>query len=138
VPRGGRQVRTTPRQVEAVLRCRPQAPRAKKLRAIINGDTPVTLSEIERIAFELVRAARLPLPEASRIASGRRVDLRWPGRLTVEIGSYRFHNSRHSWERDHERRREARGRGEEFRCYTWTDITELPAATIAEIARVLG
>jgi hypothetical protein len=66
------------------------------------------------------------------------VDLRWPGKLTVEIDSYQFHNSRHSWESDHQRRREARARGEEFRRYTWTDLTDLPGATIAEIERLLA
>lgn len=129
---------TTPRQVEAVLRRRPRAPGASKLRAIMRGDTPVTLSELERIAVELVRGAGLPLPETNRAAGGRRVDLRWPGRLTVELDSYKFHNSRHSWERDHERRREARARDEEFRRYTWTDLTDGPEATVAEIARLLG
>src|SRR4051812_34838479 len=39
----GVKYRTTPRQVEAVLRRRPNAKGAKKLRAIISGDTPVTL-----------------------------------------------------------------------------------------------
>jgi hypothetical protein len=129
----GVKYRTTPRQVEAVLRGRPNAPGAKKLRAVMRGDTPVTLSEMERIAFALLRGAGLPLPQTNRVASGRRVDLRWPGRLTVELNSYQFHNSRHAWERDHARRREARARGEEFRTYTWTDLTEEPEAMIAEV-----
>jgi hypothetical protein len=92
---------------------------------------------MERIALALVRGAGLPPPEANRVASGRRVDLRWPGRLTVELNSYQFHNSRYAWERDHERRREARARGEEFRTYTWTDLTEEPAPMIAEIQRLV-
>lgn len=129
---------TTPRQVEAVLRRRPTAPGAKKLRAIMRGDTPVTLSELERLAVDLVRAAGLPPPQANRIASERRVDLRWPGRLTVELDSYRFHNSRHSWERDHQRRREARARGEEFRRYTWTDVTEEAQAMLGELRNLVA
>src|SRR4051812_18782951 len=99
---------TTPRQVEAVLKRRPNAPGGKKLRAVMHGETPVTLSEMERLALAGVREAGLPRPQANRVASDRRVDLRWPGRLTVELNSYKFHNSRHSWERDHQRRREAR------------------------------
>lgn len=103
----------------------------------MRGDTPVTLSEMERLAFARLRDAGLPLPEANRVASGRRVDLRWPGRPTVELGSYQFHNSRHAWERDHARRREARARGEEFRPYTWTDVTEHAEAMIAEVRRLV-
>lgn len=133
----GVRYRTTPRQVETILRRRPNAPGARKLRAVMHGDTPVTLSELERLAFEALREANLPLPEANRVASGRRVDLRWPGRLTAELASYRFHNSRHSWERDHQRRREARARGEEFRNYTWWDVTEGRADMIAEVRALL-
>src|SRR3954469_24308192 len=128
----GVKYRTTPRQVEAVLKRRPTAPGAKKLRAILGGDTPVTLSEMERLALAGVREAGLPPPQANRVASARRVDLRWPGRLTVELTSYQFHNSRHSWERDHERRREARARDEEFRTYTWVDVTEQRDEMIVE------
>jgi hypothetical protein len=129
---------TTPRHVDAVLKRRPNAPGSKKLRAIMRGDTPVTLSKMERLAFARISAAGLPLPEANRIASERRVDLRWPGLLTVELLSYRFHNSRYAWERDHARRREARARGEEFRAYTWTDVTEEAGPMVAEIRRLVS
>jgi hypothetical protein len=134
----GVKYRTTPRQVEAVLRTRPNAPGAGKLRAIMSGDTPVTLSEMERAAFEALREADLPLPEANRVASDKRVDLRWPGRLTVELNSYQFHNSRYSWEQDHGRRRQARARGEEFRVYTWWDVTDGRTEMIAEIRGLLA
>jgi hypothetical protein len=133
----GVKYRTTPRHVEAVLRRRPNATGRRKLQAVMRGETPASLSELERLAFELVRGARLPLPEMNRVASGRRVDLRWPGRLTAELQSYQFHNSRHSWERDHQRRREARRRGEEFRSYTWYDVTEGQTAMIAELRELL-
>jgi hypothetical protein len=133
----GVRYRTTPRQVERILARRPNTTGAGKLRTVMRGDTPVTLSEMERIAFALLRDAGLPLPQANRVASGRRVDLRWPGRLTVELNSYQFHNSRYAWERDHARRREARARGEEFRPYTWTDLTAEPEAMIAEVRRLV-
>src|SRR3954468_2283886 len=134
----GVKYRTTPRQVEAVLKRRPNAPGARKLRAIMHGDTPVTLSEMERLALAGAREAGLPPPPANRVASDRRVDLRWPGRLTVELNSYKFHNSRHAWERDHQRRREARARGEAFRSYTWWDVKTGRDEMFAEIAEVLG
>jgi hypothetical protein len=129
---------TTPRHIEAVLKRRPNARGAKKLRAIMSGETPVTLSEMERVCFEVLRASGLPLPEANRVASERRVDLRWPGRLTVELDSYRYHNSRHSWEQGMRRQREARARGEEFRRYSWTDVTEETDEMVTEIRRLLS
>jgi hypothetical protein len=134
----GVKYRTTPRQVGTVLKRRPNARGARRLRAVMSGDTPVTLSEMERVFFEVLRPTGLPLPEANRVASGRRVDLRWPGRLTAELDSYRFHNSRYSWEQGQRRQREARGRGEEFRRYSWTDVTDEVEAMVADIRQVLG
>ena len=74
----------------------------------------------------------------NRPAGGRRVDCRWPEqRLTVELDGYRFHNSRHSWEQDRRREREARARGDEFRRYTYGDVTEDPTLMLAELRTLL-
>ena len=52
-----------------------------------------------------LRQAKLPLPKTNKPAGGKRVDCRWEKeKLTVELLSYQFHNSRYSWEQDHERR----------------------------------
>ena len=67
------------------------------------------------------------------------VDRRWPDRrLTVELDSYRFHHSRHAWEQDRRRERDARAHGDEFRRYTWADVFEQPAPMLAELHRLLG
>jgi hypothetical protein len=80
----------------------------------------------------------LPLPLTNRPAGGRRVDCRWPEhQLTVELDGYRFHNSRHSWEQDRRREREARARGDDFRRYTYGD-TEHPAMLLAELRTFFG
>jgi predicted transcriptional regulator of viral defense system len=131
--------RTTPRMVEAVLRRRPFSAGAAALRAVMSGDTPAVLSRLERGAVALVRDHGLPPPPlVNRPAGGRRVDLRWPQqRLTVELDGYRFHNSRHSWEQDRRREREARARGDEFRRYTWSDVFEHPASTVADLRKLL-
>jgi hypothetical protein len=116
---------TTPRQVEAVLARRRNAPGAAKLRSVMTGDGPVLLSKLERTFIALLREDRLPLPETNRPAGGFRVDCRWPAhKLTVELDSFRYHNSRRSWERDRARERDARVRGDEFRRYTWADVFE--------------
>ena len=99
----------------------------------------MTLSALERRFLALLREHRLPLPRTNRPRAARRVDCRWPDlRLTVELDSYRFHHSRHAWEQDRRREREARARGDEFRRYTYGDVFEEPAATMAELRRLLG
>ena len=129
---------TTPAQVEAVLRRRRRSPGAANLRAVIHGDEPVLLSFLERRFRRLLREAGLPLPVTNRPAGGRRIDARWPEhRLTVELDSYRFHGSRHAWERDRRREREARARGDDFRRFTFGDVEE-PGAMLAELSSVLS
>jgi hypothetical protein len=129
---------TTPAQVAAVLKRRPRCRGAAKLRAILSGDARVTLSALERRFLELLREHELPLPRTNRPAGGHHIDCRWPDkRLTVELDSYRFHNSRHAWEQDRCREREARARGDEFRRYTWGDVFERPGLTLAEVRPLL-
>jgi very-short-patch-repair endonuclease len=134
----GVRYRTTPRDVEAVLARRPTDPGARKLRHIIHGDAHVTLSKLEAHFLELLRNEGLPLPVTNREVSGRRVDCRWPEhRLTVELDGYRFHNSRHSWEQDRHREREARARGDDFRRYTWGDVEENPTLMLRELVSAM-
>jgi very-short-patch-repair endonuclease len=134
----GVRYRTTPNEVVEVLARRPRTRGAKKLRQVIEGDVRVTLSVLESRFLKLLRTHGLPLPVTNRPAGGRRVDCRWPEhRLTVELDSYRFHNSRHSWEQDRRREREARARGDEFRRYSYGDVTEDPRFALAELRALL-
>jgi hypothetical protein len=55
----------------------------------------------------------------------------------VELDSYRYHASRHAWEQDHGREREAYARGDEFRRYTWADVFEQPASMLRELRGLL-
>ena len=130
---------TTPAQVEAVLARRPRTRGASRLREVLHGEVRVTLSTLERRFLARLKAAGLPLPETNRLAGGRRVDCRWPAqRLTVELDSYRYHGSRHAWEQDRRREREARARGDEFRRYTYGDVSEDPRLMLAELRVLLG
>lgn len=125
---------TTPRQVDAVLARRPNAKGAQKLRAVLRGDMPVTLSKLERRFLRLLREAGLPLPQTNKPAGSKRVDCRWPEhKLTVELDSYTFHNSRHAWEQDRRRERQAYARGDEFRRYTYGDVFEAPGPMLEEL-----
>jgi hypothetical protein len=125
---------TTPQQVEAVMGRRG----AKQLRAVLRGDAKVTLSTLERAFLGRLRDAGLPLPNTNRPAGARRVDCRWPDhRLTVELDSYRYHQTRHAWEQDRLREREAHARGDDFRRYTYGDVTERPRPMLAELRALL-
>jgi hypothetical protein len=115
---------TTPRQVEAVLKRRPNAPGATNLRKVLSGEQRVTLSALERTFLERLEEAGLPLPETNRPAGGRRVDCRWPEqRLTVELDSYRY--------------REAHARGDQIRRYTYEDVLDDPTLMLTELQALL-
>ena len=130
--------RTTPRDVAAVLARRPNTNGAAKLRAVLEGE-PVSLSRLESKFLELLREAGLPLPLTNKVASGKRVDCRWPEhKLTVELDSYRFHNSRHSWEQDRIRERQAYARGDDLRHYCWGDVFERPGPMLRELRLLIA
>jgi len=129
----------TPDQVEAVTRARPRSPGVRALRRVLHGDQSVTLSRLEAAFRTRLRDAGLPLPVANHPAGGRLVDCRWPEhRLTVEVDGYRFHRSRHAWERDRLREREAYARDDEFRRYTYGDVLERPQRMMAELEALLS
>jgi very-short-patch-repair endonuclease len=87
----------------------------------------------------LLREAGLPLPVTNRPAGGRYVDCRWvEQRLTVELDGYRYHSSRHAWEADRRREREAYARGDQFRRYTWGDVFDEPVPMLRELRSVLS
>ena len=130
--------KTTPANVEAVLRSQPNAPGARVLRAVISGEIKVTLSKLEARFLALLTADGLPLPITNRPAGTKRVDCRWPQhRVTVELDSYTFHNSRYAWEQDRRREREAIARGDQFRRYTYYDVFHTPDVVVCELRPLL-
>lgn len=130
--------RTTPAQVEAALARRPRTAGAADLRRVLRGDVHLTLSKLERCFVAHLREHNRLLPETNKPAGGRYVDCRWPSlKLTVELDSYTFHGSRHAWEQDRRREREARARGDDFRRYTWGDVVEHPAEMLSELLPIL-
>lgn len=137
--RAGVRYRTTPAQVGHVLDRFPSAKGRHNLELVLGRRVPVTLSHLERRFRARLRSAGLRLPDqTNRPASGRRVDCRWiKERLTVELDSFTFHNSRHSWERDRQREREAYARGDQIRRYTYGDVFEDPGPMITELVILL-
>ena len=129
---------TTPRHVEEILSKRPNTPGAKQLRLVLHGEVHVTLSGLERKFLARLREARLPEPVTNRKAGEKRVDCRWPEhRLTVELDSYRYHRSRHAWELDRRREREAHARGDQFRRFTHDDVFDDPEQMLGELSALL-
>lgn len=130
---------TTPDEVDAVLARRPRTPGAGTLRRVLTGDAPVTLSRLEARFLERLGEADLPIPETNQCSGAWRVDCRWPEqRLTVEVDGYRYHRSRHAWEQDRRRERDARARGDEFRRVTYGDVFEEPAFMLSELHALLA
>jgi hypothetical protein len=131
--------RLKPAPVKAALKRKPNVAGAWKLREILSGQARVTLSKLEEDFLALLEAEGLPLPQTNRPAGGRYVDCRWlEYRLTVELDSYTYHHSRHAWEQDRRREREARARGDEFRRYTYGDVYEDQRLMLAELRPLLG
>lgn len=130
---------TTPAHTAAELARHPKTKGRRNLELVIGRRVAVTLSQLERRFRKRLRDAGLRLPdESNRPASGRRVDCRWIAeRLTVELDSFGFHNSRHSWERDRRREREAYARGDQIRRYTYGDVFEDPGPMLAELRRII-
>jgi predicted transcriptional regulator of viral defense system len=135
----GVRYRTTPAHVQAVLARHRTMPGAATLRAVLLGDAPTLLSQLEAAFIALLTSEHLPIPQTNRPKGSYYVDCRWPQHnLTVELDSYRYHNSRQSWERDRQREREARARGDDFRRYTWDDVFAQPRPMLQDLSRLLA
>lgn len=66
------------------------------------------------------------------------MDCRWPAqRLTVELDSYTYHGSRHAWEDNRRRERQAYSRGDQHRRYTYDDVFERPRPMLRELRALL-
>ena len=129
---------TRPEHVEAALARKSTARGSAALRRVLRGDARVLLSKLEKGFIALLEARDLPLPETNKPKDGHFVDCRWPDyELTVELDSYRYHSTRHAWEEDRKREREAYARGDQFRRYTWRDVFEDPAQMLAELRALL-
>jgi hypothetical protein len=85
--------------------------------------------DLEDAFLELLRAHGLALPRTNIDHLGDKVDCHWPHLdLTVELLSFRYHATRHAFEQDVARRRRS-----DHLAYTYGDIVERGAATIAEL-----
>ena len=115
--------KVSPAEIEGVLRTRPNAPGAAGLRTVVHGDTRAVLSRLERGFLVFLREHGFPVPLVNRPVGAHFVDCRYPDhRVTIELDSFRFHNTRLIWEQDRQRDREAHDRGDRLRRFTWHDV----------------
>ena len=126
---------TRPEFTHAHARCsrdrlgrRPSSPGAAKLREVLRGRCS---RHPQRARASLSGPpTRRRAPATGDKSPGRGLDASTAAgptqRLTVELDSYRYHPSRHAWERDRNREREAYARGDDFRRYTYGDVFESP------------
>ena len=120
--------------VVRALALRGKVPGSRRLLRILGGDDPTFLSRLEKAFYDLLREEKRELPVTNVRVGSHRVDCHWPHlKLIVELDSYRFHGSRRAWEKDRERDREARRRGEELIRYTWGDVYGTPDDVRAEM-----
>ncbi len=118
---------TTPADIERCIARNPHRPAIAKLRRAAGSD--VTLSALEGGFLKLLAEHRLPRPRTNLIRAGDRVDCHWPQLgLTVELLSFRYHGTRHAFERDVARRRRSN-----HLAYSYGDVFERGAATAAEL-----
>lgn len=119
--------RTTPQQIEACIARNPRKHGIRKLRIALGAD--VVLSELEKAFVKLLKGHGLPLPRTNIDHRGDKVDCHWPPLgLTIELLSFRFHATRAGFEDDVARRRRSN-----HIAYTYGDVFERSAATIADL-----
>jgi len=125
--------RLKPEAVARVLAQRGAVKDCRRLMRILAGDDPLMLSRLEAAYLGILRGGRVELPATNQHLAEGYVDCHWPRLgLIVELDSYRFHGSRHAWERDRERDRAARRRGEELIRYTSVDVFGHPDEVLAQ------
>lgn len=124
--------RTGPPEIKACIARNPSKPGGRHLLRAVGTD--VTLSALEDAFLALPRSHGLPVPRTNIDRHGDKVDCHWPRlRLTVELVSYRFHDTRQAFERDVGRRRRSH-----HIAFSYGDVTERSERTAAEVAQLIA
>lgn len=121
--------RTTPAMVEASIARTPNRAGIGDLRAAMGTDHRLTLSALEDGFLVLLRSGDRELPLTNIDVAGNKVDCYWPTiDLVVELLSFRYHATRKAFEDDVARRRRST-----HRAFTWGDVFERGASTLAQL-----
>ncbi len=118
-------------RIEPCIARNPHKPGANGLRRALGSD--ITLSMLEDAFLALLTAYDLPLPRTNINIKQDKVDCHWPELgLTIELVTFRYHATRHAFETDIARQRRTR-----HLAFTYGDVIERPAATVAELRPLL-
>jgi very-short-patch-repair endonuclease len=110
----------------------------RALRRALLDEPTLTRSEAERLLRQLIRRARLPLPETNVRIHGHEVDCVWRSRrLVVEVDGYAYHRSRAAFERDRRRDADLTVAGYTVVRFTWRQLTTDPYAVVAQLTVLL-
>jgi hypothetical protein len=136
--KAGVRYKTTPRRVKAVMARRGRVKGAARIRRVMEGETKVALSVLEREFLRILKRHGFPLPDSNRRVGNHRIDFHWKTLgVTVELDSFRYHNSKHSWDGGYEREREAHSRDEAFRRFTYDDVFKDQTDMLGELKKLL-
>jgi very-short-patch-repair endonuclease len=128
-------------ELEAAMERCPGRVGVGTVRAVLAAERgPAILrSDAERRMRRLIDAADLPVPEFNAPLLGFEVDVLWRhARLIVEVGAWRFHGGRRSFESDRRRDQVLVAAGYRVIRVTWRQLTEEPFALVARIAQALA
>jgi very-short-patch-repair endonuclease len=102
------------------------------------GEPAFTRPKAEEKLLEIVRSARLPLPELNVKVLGHEVDFLWrEARLVAEVDGDEFHSSLDSFAADRARDAELTALGYRVLRFTWADVTEGRLRTVVRLAQAL-
>ena len=133
------------RAVQGALRRAGPRRRAGRLESLLTDAwrAPPTRSELERRFLELLRAARLPDPEANAWipfpdGGGAEADFLWRDRrLVIETDGRETHATRTAFERDRLRDQRLAVAGYRVIRFTWRQVVKQPQAVTATMASLL-
>jgi very-short-patch-repair endonuclease len=110
------------------------------LRTLTDYDPTVAVdskSELEARFLDLIRHARIPIPQLNVLVAGFEVDAYWPDvGLVVELQGYRDHSRRVTFERDHRKLAALKLAGCEVVPLTWQQVVG-QGRYVAELIRSL-
>jgi very-short-patch-repair endonuclease len=113
-------------------------PGTAALKAILTRRPRMTRSGAERKLLNLLREARLPLPETNVHVAGHEVDLLWrEHRLIVEFDGFAYHSDRRAYEQDRLRDADLQAAGYRVVRVTWRQLEDGSAAVLARLAQML-
>lgn len=130
----------TLRELAALVVRHAGRPGIPALRSLLDaeGGPRLTRSELEARLLELIREARLPMPETNVAVGPYELDFFWPAEgIAIETDGYRHHSSRPRFEGDRHKDIYLAARGITVIRLSWKQVVKRRTATVVEIGQAL-